>query len=229
MSSRFKLAIFDIDCTLILTGGAGSKAFKMAIEELFPDSTSFIPKDYLPHGRTDLGIFADYIRFIKHREPQQNEIEFIKTKYLSLLPAEMKLSIKKYKVLTGVKSLIEFIISKKVLVGLGTGNLEEAAKIKLESSGLLSYFSFGGYGSDSSDRSKLLSIAIKRGATILGEKVKPSEAIFFGDTKRDISAVRKIGGYIVGVATGIETVEDLQEADLSVSNLEDIRIKELFN
>jgi len=200
----------------------------MVIDELFPNVHKKIPTNYSPHGKPDYAIFRDYVFSATGKEPTQNELEIIKEKYLKALPLEMERSRDKYKVLSGVKELLEFISEDGGLIGLGTGNLKEAAEIKLRPSGLLHFFSFGGYGSDSVSRAEILKIAIKRGSEMLSEEVEPEDVVFFGDTLLDIDAVQKVGGKIVAVATGINSINELAMADLAVEDLSDRRVREFL-
>ena len=98
------------------------------------------------------------------------------------------------------------------MLGLTTGNVEEAAHIKLARANLNRYFSFGGYGSDSSDRVELTKVALKRGELVSGDTLDLARCFSCGDTPRDVEAGHGAGIRVVGVATGEYTTEELVEA-----------------
>ena len=99
-----------------------------------------------------------------------------------------------------------------MLLGLTTGNVEAAAHVKLSRAGLNRYFSFGGYGSDASDRAELTRRAIERGQMVSGGTLEPSECVAVGDTPRDVAAAHGAGIRIVAVATGNYPAQELREA-----------------
>ncbi len=104
-----------------------------------------------------------------------------------------------------------------------TGNVEAAAHIKLHRARLNRFFSFGGYGSDSSDRGEITRIALKRAALVYGDDVEPKQAVVVGDTPRDVEGAHAAGIDCIGVATGHYTVEQLREAgaDYAIASLEE--------
>ena len=106
--------------------------------------------------------------------------------------------------------------------GIVTGNIEAAAQIKLARGNLNRYFQFGGYGSDSSDRTEVTKKALERGAAVLGSSLDPATAISVGDTPRDVSAGHGAGIRVVGVATGAYSVEQQREAGADWP-IEDVR------
>ncbi len=214
-----KAVIFDIDCTLVVTGGAGLKAFRRIMEERFGAGGTG-PADYRFHGRTDLSIFHDFFHHATGREASSAEIDGLRKDYLAALPDEMERCRGNYRVLPGVEALLDFLAVRGVAVGLGTGNLEEAAALKLRPGGLDGRFSFGGYGSDSADRAEVLRMALRRAGGADGAPLDPREALFVGDTTRDIEAARAAGGWVLAVATGIQGVEELAAADCAVPTLE---------
>jgi phosphoglycolate phosphatase-like HAD superfamily hydrolase len=108
-------------------------------------------------------------------------------------------------------------------LGLGTGNLERGASIKLGHAKIADWFEFGGYSSDAEDRAELLARGVERGRVLAGSN---AEVVVIGDTPRDIAAARAIGATCIAVATGRFTVEDLERhgADCAVQNLADDRV-----
>jgi phosphoglycolate phosphatase-like HAD superfamily hydrolase len=128
-----------------------------------------------------------------------------------------------YRVLPGVEQLLPRLIDEGYLLGLVTGNIEAAAHIKLHRAQLNRFFSFGGYGSDSSDRGEITRIALQRAALVYGDDVKPEQIFVVGDTPRDVEGAHAAGLDCVGVATGHYTVEELRkaDADFAIASLEE--------
>ena len=119
---------------------------------------------------------------------------------------------KGYEVLPGVKELLPQLRDAGYLLGLTTGGVEEAARMKLERGGLNEYFAFGGYGSDSPDRIELTKVAVERAETIRGRDLERDEVLDIGDTPLDITAAHAANTLAVGVATGHYSKEQLKEA-----------------
>jgi phosphoglycolate phosphatase len=112
----------------------------------------------------------------------------------------------------GVVELLDRLIDDGILLGLTTGNVEEAAHIKLQLANLNRYFSFGGYGSDSPDRTELTKKALERGEVVSGGTLDRERCFSCGDTPRDVEAGHGAGIRVVGVASGEYTTEELVEA-----------------
>ena len=128
-----------------------------------------------------------------------------------------------YRVLPGVEEMLPRLIGGGYLLGLVTGNVEAAAHIKLHRARLNRFFSFGGYGSDSSDRGRSPASRVKRAALVYGDDIDPNLAIVVGDTPRDVEGAHAAGIRCVGVASGHYTVEQLRDADAdyAISSLEE--------
>jgi phosphoglycolate phosphatase-like HAD superfamily hydrolase len=128
-----------------------------------------------------------------------------------------------YRVLPGVETLLPQLLDQGYLLGLVTGNGEAAAHIKLHRARLNRFFSFGGYGSDSDDRSELTKRAIERAALVFGESIDPGQCLTVGDTPLDVAAAHGAGLKCVGVASGHFSVEQLRAAgaDYVLGSLED--------
>ena len=145
-----KLVLFDLDGTLVNAGGAGRTALRKAMEELYGVKPEF--EHGLISGRTDLDNFSLVYSLIKKgKKPTAAEMKKMKAKYLELLPAEVHVAVrcKKYDLTPGVEKFLKTLAKDKdIILGLGTGNLEEGAKIKLAPSKLGEYFTVGGYGED---------------------------------------------------------------------------------
>jgi phosphoglycolate phosphatase-like HAD superfamily hydrolase len=130
---------------------------------------------------------------------------------LDYLPEEVENS-PGFVVKDGAVELLEKLQADGIQLGLTTGNVEEAAHIKLSRADLNRFFSFGGYGSDSPDRTELTKKALERAKELYGEGFGLANCFSCGDTPRDVEAGHGAGIRVVGVATGEYTVEDLVEA-----------------
>ena len=145
------------------------------------------------------------------REPTEEEAEALMRRRLDHLPEEVESS-PGFVVKDGVVELLERLIEEGIMLGLTTGNVEEAAHIKLARPNLNRYFAFGGYGSDSADRTELTRMALERGEFVSGHTLDRDRTFACGDTPRDVEAGHGAGIRVVGVATGEYTAEELIEA-----------------
>ena len=199
--------LFDIDGTLITTGGAGAQAWGRAFADLYGVPANI--EDVTQAGMPDQEVVAVTFRHVIGREPEPREIAALMAKYLEHLPETVTESTG-YKVYPGVHVRLSSLCTSGHLLGLTTGNIEAAAHIKIARAGLNRYFTFGGYGSDSPHRGELTKIAIQRATTILG--MPPAQSYVVGDTPRDVEAAHYAHAVAVGVATGHFTVAQLHEA-----------------
>lgn len=201
--------LFDIDGTLITTGGAGARSWAWSFRERFERDVDILRFSEL--GMTDPEVARRSFRGVFGREPDARELNWLIGGYLQRLPEEVEAS-PGYRVLPGVQELLPRLSDEGVMLGLTTGNLEAAAHIKLGRGGLDRYFCVGGYGSDSKDRGELTRRAIERAGAIHGHDLAPEEVLVVGDTPRDVEAAHAAGAVSVAVATGSYTVEQLREA-----------------
>jgi phosphoglycolate phosphatase-like HAD superfamily hydrolase len=198
-----KIILFDIDGTLIKAGGAGARALNHAVKALTGHPQAC--QSFQLQGATDKANFENAFKTGAGRRPTKKEMAALTRKYVGRLPAEVLASVKakKYLMVKGVKKfLVKLSGFKNVMVGLGTGNLKEGAFIKLEPSGLLKHFAFGGYGCDSHHRSKILEKAVERAGKIVGKAIKPNEVFVIGDTHRDVEAAKEAGYHSGSVLDG---------------------------
>ncbi len=205
-----RAVLFDIDGTLLVTGGAGAVAWQLAFEELYG-----IEADIAEHteaGMTDPEIAALIFRQVIGSEGSQEERAKAIGCYLKHLPDAVAES-SGYRIMPGIEELLPRLIEDGVLLGLVTGNVEAAAHIKLARGHLNRFFSFGGYGSDSADRTEVTKAALARGTLVSGGTLQDGACIAVGDTPRDVKAGHGAGIQVVGVATGSYDVASLQEAD----------------
>jgi phosphoglycolate phosphatase len=201
--------LFDIDGTLISTGGAGAKSWKWAFQQVVG-----IPADigqYTDAGWTDPEVARGTFTQVMGRDPTRQEMAALIAAYLAIIPDNVQAS-EGYRVLDGVYELLPKLAEDGVLLGLTTGGTEGAAHVKLGRAQLNKYFAFGGYGSDSADRVELTKKAIERGGCLVGEPLDAADVLVVGDTPRDVKAALGAGAVPVGVASHKHSVEDLREA-----------------
>lgn len=204
-SMRATVVLFDIDGTLVSCGGAGRRAMELAFAELYGREDVF---DFPFGGGTD--------RAISRRALENGGIEasdaaidtFLET-YLRHLGPTIERS-EKYAVLPGVIALLD-AIPDRIAVGLGTGNIERGARVKLARGGIAERFAFGGFGCDHEDRARLLEAGARRGAERLRARREECRVVVVGDTPRDVEAAHAIGAECVAVATGAATIEALRD------------------
>jgi phosphoglycolate phosphatase len=201
--------LFDIDGTLLSTGGASDRAWKRAFEELHDVDVDVpaVTGKGVPDPEVGRVVFERAIG----REPTDEEAEALMRRRLDHLPEEVESS-PGYVVKDGVVELLDRLIDDGIMLGLTTGNVEEAAHIKLARANLNRYFCFGGYGSDSPDRTELTRKALERADLVSGHTLDLDRCFSCGDTPRDVEAGHGAGIRVVGVATGEFTVEQLLEA-----------------
>ena len=196
------IALFDIDGTLLRAGGAGRRAVELAIGEVLDgldEEVSLHSVEFA--GRTDpwivrtalgqYGIAAD-----------DALVDEVLRRYVAHLPGELERATA-FEVLPGVLSLLTHLSGRdEIIMGLGTGNTEPAAYAKLARGGLDSFFEFGGFGSDHSDRSELLRAALNRGVERSGTRAEGVRVVVIGDTPHDVAAAHAIGARCIAVSTG---------------------------
>jgi phosphoglycolate phosphatase len=213
-----KLLLFDVDQTLISTGGAGIRALNRAFLKLF--SLQNAMEGILPHGKTDPGIIREI--FTTRAGDSQcdgypTSLEPILDSYLTFLKEEVETS-SSYKVLPGILDVLDSMsVRPDVLVGLATGNVEAGARIKLERGNLNRYFAFGGFGSDSENRTQLVKRGAEMASAFSGQRLEPSNTFVIGDTPRDIEAGREAGFQTIGVATGKYSRSDLMNSGATLA------------
>jgi phosphoglycolate phosphatase len=205
-----KLILFDIDGTLIDTGGAGARSWGWAFERLFGKRIDIA--EHSTAGMTDPAIGRATFKEAMEREPTAAELARLMASYQAVLP-DFVASSEHYRVLDGVQGLLEDLTDAGVALGLTTGGLEAAAHAKLGRGQLNHFFLVGGYGSDSEDRVALTRAAVERGEQLLGHALDLSEVFVVGDTPLDIAAAEGVGAVSVGVASGRYDVEELKAAD----------------
>jgi len=213
------LLLFDIDGTLLRSGGAGSRALNTVFRERYGVENAF--EGIRPHGMTDPAILRQMIRKHLNRSPEAEEIDSLGAAYTILLEEELR-DAPGFEVMPGVLDLLERLRRFETAhLGLATGNLEKASELKLRRGDLASYFDFGGFGSDSEDRAVLTQAALQRGRERAGNPTTP--ALVIGDTVHDVRAGRAVGAWCLGVMTTGTIRADFESegAHLVVQDLKD--------
>jgi phosphoglycolate phosphatase-like HAD superfamily hydrolase len=213
------ICLFDIDGTLIASGGAGKAALEAALRSEFR-IPRILDKVELS-GRTDRAICRDLFRIHGIEETPENW-ERLLNAYLANLPTY--LASHAGKVLPGIASLLEHLRARSnVAVGLLTGNVRAGARVKLGYFGLYDYFAFGGFGDDHFDRDDVAREALAQVRLRLNGAVQTERIWVIGDTPLDVRCARSIGARAVAVATGWHSEEELagHQPDVLVADLGD--------
>src|SRR3954454_14809955 len=196
--ARPQAVLFDVDGTLISTGGAGAASWRHAFDELYG-----IPADigqFTDAGMTDPTVARLTFEKAVGHKPSPTELATVMAGYLDHLPYEVEHSYE-YRVLDGGEDTLRSFGRKGVLLAITSGAVEAPAHIKLARAGFNRYFPFGGYGSDSEDRIELTRCAIARGGRLVGETLDPGEVFVVGDTPKDVEAAHGAGCAAVATAT----------------------------
>jgi phosphoglycolate phosphatase len=218
-NGRVVAVLFDIDGTLITTGGAGAVAWREAFSEVYG-----VPADigqFSDAGMTDPEVARRTFASVIGHEPSARELARVMAVRLEFLPDAVAES-SGYRVLAGVESLLPRLAEDGYLLGLTTGGVEAAARFKLARARINRYFAFGGYGSDSIDRTELTKRAIERAAALYGGSLQPSQCFVVGDTPLDVAAAKGAGAVSIAVASGHFSTNELHEAgaDYVLASLE---------
>lgn len=212
------LYLFDIDGTLVDTGGAGMAALEETTRAVFGQTGP--PLDLA--GSTDLGVVIGIHEHFSI-EPTRGRIDAYLAIYQERLDWNLAHGGHPGRVLDGVTTLLAELAGRAgSVLGLLTGNIAGGASSKVRHYGLGKYFPFGAYGCDHPDRNRLGPIALERAAAHAGRAFAPEETWIIGDTPKDIACARAIGARCLAVATGRFTVAELQAhgADRVVETLD---------
>jgi phosphoglycolate phosphatase-like HAD superfamily hydrolase len=204
--------LFDIDGTLLLTGGAGRRAFERAFEVVTgrPDAVS----SFSFAGMTDRAIARIGLAALGRAADEATISQLLDT-YLQALSAELR-EPRGYRVLPGVREIVGHLLGHaNAAVGLGTGNLRRGAQAKLHHADLWRLFGFGGFGCDHEERCELLRAGALRGAEQLGLPLRACRTVVIGDTVRDVRAAQELGAECLAVCTGGGHQEELRAAGAS--------------
>jgi len=214
-----RILLFDIDNTLLNSGGAGGRAMNLAFRDLFGIGDGFEGVEF--SGRTDSSIFHDGL--LLHRLPD-GDFPALMTQFKATYLRHLARTLpqREGRLLPGVPALLRALSgSDGVRLGLATGNFRRGAMMKLEYYGIRHFFRSGGFGEDSEGRSEVVALAIRR----LGSRPGGRTPVYVvGDTPIDVEAARVNGAVAVGVATGTSSIEKLSGAgaDIVFPNLSDV-------
>jgi phosphoglycolate phosphatase len=202
-----RLVLFDIDGTLVHTGGAGIKAFARAFATEFGVSDGADRLKFA--GRTDVSLVREFFT-LERIEPSPANFDRFFASYLRWLR----------EIIPDCKGgachgVLEFYHSLRTqpdppLTGLLTGNIKQGARIKLERYNLWECFSFGAFADDHEDRDQIAAAALRRGSQQCGRELRGEEVLVIGDTPLDIRCGRAIGAKVLAVATGGASLEELE-------------------
>ncbi len=200
--------LFDIDGTLLNSGGAGQAAMEAALKKLFNADGPVQGIAYA--GRTDRAIVSDLLAF--YRIPLDDSIwETFIGSYLDELPAH--LANREGVVLPGVVEILESLHAREdVVLGLLTGNFSQGAKAKLAHFELDHYFPFGGFGDNHHHRDDVARDALRELQALHEHSEETDHVWVIGDTPADVQCGRAINAKVIAVGTGLYSMEELTTA-----------------
>jgi phosphoglycolate phosphatase-like HAD superfamily hydrolase len=212
------VCLFDIDGTLLASGGAG----KAALESAFTEEFGVSLREQIPYsGRTDRAIARDLLQIHDLDDTPTNREKLV-AGYLARLPKS--LNSHQGRVLPGILALLKELSARDdIAVGLLTGNIRAGARVKLGHFQLFEHFAFGGFGDHHYDRDDVAREALAETRAHLGKAVSPERIWVIGDTPLDVQCARAIGAKVLAVATGLHTSEQLRASspDLTLADLSD--------
>ncbi len=206
--------LFDIDGTLISTGGAGRRSMEGAFAELF-GVRGVAAIEFSFAGMTDRAIVRNGLGALEGNAGphDQSAIDRVLEAYLVRLDDEVRRTTT-YVVHPGVTSILEWLPrTAATAIGLGTGNVRRGAYAKLARGELHGAFPFGGFGCDAEDRAELLRVGAQRGAAALGLPLEECRIVVIGDTPKDVEAAQAVGCPSLAVASHKYGRDELAKAD----------------
>jgi len=213
-----RLVLFDIDGTLVRTGGAGVKAFAKTFATEFNAVDGFERLKFA--GRTDVSLVREFFSFHQIAPTPKNFQRFFESYVFWLDHLLGQLA---GQVLPGVREALRDLgnLRRPPVIGLLTGNIRLGAQIKLSHYHLWDHFATGGFGDDHEDRNQVAAIARERGRRLLGEDLRGEEILVIGDTPLDVACAKAIDARVLAVATGKHRREELAclQPDWAVESL----------
>lgn len=205
-----RIILFDIDGTLLLTGGAGLRALGRVFRDRYGVEDAYKGVEF--HGCTDAGILRAIIRRHLRRDPENGELGEVGDLYVAALRRVLAEGVPAFRVLPGAREALEALHGRSdVTLGLATGNLEPAAWAKLRHAELDGFFRVGGFGTDSEDRQELTRRGAERARREAGGDDR-TPVLVVGDTLHDVRCAKGIGAACLAVATGNASLEALRAA-----------------
>lgn len=211
-----RLVLFDIDGTLVLTGGAGARAMTLALRDMLGVENGF--DGIAMPGRTDQLILLDALARGGHpndpellREFQERYFEHLAREIDHPAPGKFRGT------MPGVRELLDVLQARDdVFLALLTGNYRAAARIKLEAFDLWKYFRCGAFGEDAHDRNDLVPVAVGRARECGLPEINPDRVIVIGDTPLDVACAKASNARAIAVATGGVDEDTLRAAGADV-------------
>jgi phosphoglycolate phosphatase len=223
-----RLVLFDIDGTLVHTGGAGVKAFARAFATEFGVANGTELLKFA--GRTDVSLVREFFN-LQRIEPSPENFDRFFASYLHWL--QMHIHDCEGGACDGVLAFYDQLLTlpEPPLIGLLTGNIKRGARIKLERFNLWEKFPFGGFADDHEERPRIAAAALRRGSEQFGRDLSGDEVLVIGDTPLDIHCGRAIGAKVLAVATGGATLEELRlhNPDWAVPDLTHISVAQFLD
>lgn len=208
-----KVALFDIDGTLLWSRGAGRRAMERALAAIVGSRGA---ADHRYDGKTDRQIVREAMRHAGFSDGDVDAaMDRVIARYLTELAVELDRSDHGVEVLPGVHDVLDALESRDdVVLGLLTGNVVDGAERKLRTAGIdFARFSVGAFGSDGEHRHDLPAIARTRASAHTGREVSGAACVIIGDTPSDVACGRSIGARAIAVATGHFDVPSLRACD----------------
>lgn len=203
------LLLFDIDGTLLLSGGAGKVAFEEVFAEIFGIPNAWGKLD--PHGKTDPAIFDEVAKRKIGRSLSPEEFDLLMERYEALFE-ERILQSPRFRLMPGVAEILEHLSKDpNIFLALATGNFEGAGRMKLKRGGIEHYFQTGGFGNDAREREKILLAAIAYSEELTKKCFRKDKIFVIGDTEYDIAAAKKAGLRSIAVLTNGRTRKNFKK------------------
>ncbi len=222
-----RLVLFDIDGTLIHTGGAGVKAFAKVFATEFNAVDGFERLKFA--GRTDISLVREFFSFHQIAPTPANFQRFFE-RYVFWLDHILRDT--KGETCPGVWEFLRGAqgLPQPPLLGLLTGNIRLGAEIKLRHFSLWEVFVTGAFADDHEERGQIAAIARQRGGRLLQEELRDDQVLVVGDTPHDIRCARAIGAKVLAVATGGYGREELRshQPDWAVEDLSEVTAREVI-
>lgn len=208
MTQTPHLILFDIDGTLVITGGAGRESTRLAMEEVFGTSSTLATHHF--GGKTD------WYTLVELLDLPEDEVGRIMPTYEAAVERHLSAIIDAYPVAAcpGAQAAVDFLRGQPdVLLGIITGNVRTTAPVKLRAAGLdPDWFPVGAFGSEHIARESLAALALDRAQQHTGQRIPGARVTVIGDTAADVACGRHIGARVIGVSTGFAAVDELREA-----------------